>query len=79
MTNTFELLARFLEKYGDEVEGRALEEMPADVKLKLQDFARGKLPASERTQLSQLLKENPKWISLLAGEVKSSRPGASRN
>ena len=73
MPNTFELLARFLHRYGDDVEGHSLEEMPEDVKLKLQDFAAGKLPAPERVQIAGLLRENPKWIGLLADTVKGAR------
>jgi hypothetical protein len=73
MPNTFELLARFLHRYGDDVEGHSLEEMPEEVKSKLQDFAAGKLPAPERAQIAGLLRENPKWISLLADTVKGTR------
>ena len=62
MSNTFEILARFLDRYGEEVEGRTLEEMPPEVKAKLRAFAQGSFSAAERGQLAQLLKDNPRWI-----------------
>lgn len=78
MTNAFEILTRFLDRYGDEVEGRALEDMPPEVQMKLRDFARGNLAGAERDELARRLKENPKWISLLAQEVKGARGSGAR-
>ena len=78
MPNTFEILARFLERYGDEVEGRALEEMPPEFKLKLRNFAKGNLPEAERGELFRVLKENPRWVSLLADEAKAARGGGGK-
>ena len=75
MDNTFEILARFLDRYGEDVEGRALEEMPPEITAKLRAFAGGGLPAAERGALARLLKENPRWISVLADEVKAGRAG----
>ena len=77
MSNTFEILSRFLERYGDEVEGHGLDEMPPEVETKLRAFARGKLAPAQRSELARLLKDNPRWISLLAEEVKAGR-GTSR-
>jgi len=73
MSNTFEILSRFLERYSDEVEGRSLEEMPSEVRTKLSAFAQGSLSVAERGELAQLLKDNPRWISMLAQEVKAGR------
>ena len=76
MKSNFEILARFLEKYGDEVEGRELAELTPEVRAKLQQFAAGKLPAAEQDELINRLSQNPEWISRLAEDVKSLRgPG----
>jgi hypothetical protein len=79
MSNTFAILARFLEKYADEAEGHALDAMPPEVRQQLQAFAAGRMPPPERAQLSQLLKENPQWVELLAqaARQRSAPPGAA--
>ena len=77
MKNSFEILAGFLDRFSVEVEGRSLEEPSADVKLKLQQFARGTLPKAERDPLILLLNQNPHWVALLASEAKAVRGGAS--
>ena len=57
-----------------------MEEPSPELKLKLQQFARGTLAEAERDPLILLLKQNPHWIPLLAGEAKAMRrdPGPSR-
>jgi len=78
MKNAFEMLSRFLEQYGEEVEGRGLEDMPPEVKTKLREFANSKLGAADRGELARLLKENPSWISALAEEVKGRREAGKK-
>ena len=78
MANEFEILAGFLARFGDEVEGRELQDPPKDVQAKLRELAQGNLPESERSQLFNLLKENPAWIGRLADEVKALRMGTNR-
>ncbi len=73
MKNNFEILSRFLEKFGDEVEGRGLAEMPPEVKTRLQQFARGALSSAEQDELIECLSQNPEWVSLLAASVKALR------
>ena len=73
MATEFEILAGFLAKFGDEVEGRELQDLPQNVQLKLRALAQGELPETERLQLFSLLKENPAWIRRLADEVKALR------
>jgi hypothetical protein len=75
MANEFQILAGFLAKFGDEVEGRESQNLPKDVQGKLRDLAQGNLPESERSRLFDLLKENPAWIGRLAEEVKALRTG----
>jgi hypothetical protein len=78
MANEFEILAGFLAKFGDEVEGRELQDLPKNVQAQLRELARGSLPETERSQLMTLLKENPTWIGRLADEVKALRADANR-
>jgi hypothetical protein len=77
MANEFEILAGFLAKFGDEVEGRELPEPPKNVQAQMQALARGNLAESERAQLLSLLNENPQWLGRLADEVKALRTAAS--
>ena len=79
MSNTFETLTRFLDRYGDEVEGRELEQVPEQLKPKLRDFALGTLQDSERGELARLLKENPRWVALLVEEARIARGDAQRD
>ena len=78
MSNDFEILTRFLDRYGDDVEGRELDEVPEQVKPKLRGFALGTLSETERRDLSKLLKEHPGWIGFLAGEARTLRDGGKK-
>lgn len=78
MANEFEILAGFLAKFGDEVEGRELQEPPNDVETRMRELARGTLPETERAQLFNVLNENPQWIGRLAQEVKALRTEPNR-
>ncbi|HWY75585.1 MAG TPA: hypothetical protein VN281_08205 [Verrucomicrobiae bacterium] len=78
MSNTFKILAGFLDRTEPEVQGRSLEDPPASVQVKLRQFARGELPEAEQKDLFNHLQRNRHWISLLADEVKSLR-GSSKN
>jgi hypothetical protein len=73
MPNEFEILAGFLARFGDEVEGRELQEPPKDIQARMRELARGTLPETERSQLFSLLSDNPQWIGRLAEEVKALR------
>ena len=81
MSTAFQILAGFLERFGDEVEGRASPLPPGEVQAKLRALARGSLPAAEQSQLISLLSQNPQWVTLLAEEVKAlrNRPSDQRN
>jgi hypothetical protein len=73
MPNTFEILAGFLERFGEEVEGREAPLLPSEIEGKMRELAGGNLPAAEQAQLFKLLNENPQWISNLAKQVKALR------
>jgi hypothetical protein len=74
MTNDFEIVAGFLERFGGEAEGRELPEPPAEIRNQLRDLARGHLTQPQCAELLALLSRNPGWISHLAYEVKTLRP-----
>jgi hypothetical protein len=76
-SQTFEILTRFLERYGDDVEGRALVEPTGDTRDKIERLARGTLPETERTELFAVLNRNPDWIGWLAREVKALRDASA--
>jgi hypothetical protein len=76
MNDTFKILARFLDSFGEEVEGRELHEPTEEMKGKLRALARGNLPVGERPQLFEILNREPGCLAWLAQEVKSLRPQA---
>jgi hypothetical protein len=80
MTNPFEILTGFLERFDAEVQGRDAGDPPADVLPKLRALARGELPASERASLMVQLDEHPGWIRCLSEEIKALRanPGSKK-
>jgi len=77
MSNTFEILAGLLARFGEEVEGRSLSEPGGDVIEQLKLLACGSLPDEKRPALFELLNQNPEWLARLAGEVKALRPRGS--
>jgi len=76
MANQFTILARFLDRFGDDVEGRSMEAPTAEVQQKLKNFAGGSLSEAERKDVIALLQTNPQWVPLLAKETKALRNGA---
>lgn len=73
MADTFQILARFLERFGDDVEGRQLGEPAEETRTKLRHLANGTLKSQERAELMGQLSHNPAWVAWLAQEVKSLR------
>lgn len=73
MSNTFQILARFLQKAEGEVEGRELQEPAQEAKLQLQRLARGELAEQEQTAIFTELNHNPDWVAWLAKEIKGMR------
>ena len=73
MPNTFEILAGFLEHFDHEVQGREHAPVSDNVRIKLREFAAGKLPPHEQDDLVQALNRNPDWVASLAAEVKALR------
>ncbi len=75
MSDKFEILLKFLERFDEEVQGRELSEPDGEAKTKLECLARGTLPDREQPEVFALLDRNPEWIGWLAQEVKALRPG----
>jgi len=73
MPNNFEILAGFLARYGDEVEGRETVPLPSDVADQLRRFARGQLAGPAQGEIIQQLGQHPDWVAFLATEVKALR------
>lgn len=73
MADTFQILARFLERFGDDVEGRQLGEPAEETRNKLRQLANGTLKSEKRAELMGQLSHNPSWVAWLAQEVKSLR------
>jgi hypothetical protein len=78
MPNIFAILAGFLERSGDEVQGREMQSVPEETRLKLRDFARGELAAAEQTRFIEELNKNPDLVAALAAEVKAMRGGPAQ-
>jgi hypothetical protein len=76
MSNTFEMLARFLDRFSDEVQGRQAEEPPESVQPRLRALAAGRLAGSDRSEVLGLLNQNPGWVPWLAKEIKGLRDGS---
>lgn len=66
MNDELKILAGFLAKYSEDVEGRSAEEPPTEIVTRIQAFAAGKLAEQDRVALSEKLKENPHWVPHLA-------------
>jgi hypothetical protein len=73
MSNTFQILAQFLQRAEGEVEGRELQEPAEETKLQLKRLARGELPERDQTGLFAELNGHPDWIVWLAREIKAMR------
>ena len=73
MSNTFQILARFLQRAEGEVEGRELQEPAEPAKIQLKRLARGDLPEGEQPAVFAELNSHPDWIVWLAREIKDLR------
>ena len=74
MSERFEILLKFLERFDREVEGREMSEPDGNTRVQLERLARGSLPEGEQQETFALLDRHPDWIGWLAREVKALRP-----
>lgn len=73
MQTDFEILAKFLERSGPEVEGRIRDVPDSDAIELFRKFANGKATPEERTRMVKLVDSRPDWIAALAAEIKQRR------
>jgi len=73
VNDTFAILAGFLERFGNDVEGRGVSEPTQEAKAKLERLAAGALPDAEQAEMWALLNQNPQWLGWLAQQVKARR------
>jgi hypothetical protein len=73
MTERFQILLKFLDRYGDEVQGREVSDPTGEAKRKFERLARGTLPEHEQAEVFAMLDREPRWVAWLAREVKSLR------
>lgn len=78
MSNDFNTLTHFLERFGSEVSGRAMLAPDGGAEAKLQRFAAGACNAEERAEVCEMLRLHPTWLRWVAERVKLARTTAGR-
>ncbi len=73
MNDDFEILFAFFERHRQEVAGREVETVPADLREQLARFADGRCSEEERAEMKKLLFEKPELIPLLVNEAVALR------
>src|SRR5262245_48701516 len=74
MSNWYQILSRFLEQHGDQVEGRSLEPLTPELREELRRFANGELPPEIQQALLQRLVHNVEAMEFLADELRNLPP-----
>jgi hypothetical protein len=70
VTNDISILFGFLERFGSEVQGRAIAQPDPEMVEKLTRFADGTCTEEERLETSKLLQQNPTWLRWVAMQMK---------
>jgi hypothetical protein len=73
MQNDFEIITKFLARYGAAVEGRGGDMPDRDALMLFRKFASGKATPEERADVVELVDLRPNWIAALADEIKQHR------
>jgi hypothetical protein len=73
VNDDFKILLEFLDRDVQEVGGRSVATIPADLKEKIARFANGKCTEEERVEMKHLLQEQPDLIPTLVAETKALR------
>jgi hypothetical protein len=73
VNDDFKILLEFLDRDVQEVAGRSVATIPADVKERIARFASGKCTEEERGEMKKLLQEQPHLIPTLVAETKALR------
>jgi hypothetical protein len=73
MQADFEIITKFLGRYGGTVEGRGGDVPDQTALVLFRKFASGKITAEERAEVVKLVDSRPNWIAALADEIKQRR------
>jgi len=73
VNDDFKILLEFLDRGVEEVAGRSVVAIPAELKEKIAGFASGKCTEEERAEMKKLFQEQPHLIPALVAETKALR------
>ena len=73
MNDDFKILLEFFDGGAQEVSGRTVTAIPAELREKIVRFANGKSSEEERTEMKKLFQEQPDLIPALVMETKAIR------
>jgi hypothetical protein len=76
VTDDFKILLEFFDGDVQEVGGRSVATIPAEVREKIARFASGKSTEEERVEMRKMLQEQPQLIPALVSETKALRQAA---
>jgi len=76
MSDPLETIVRFLNQFGDVVEGRGpTTPPPPEIRAELEAMASGALNAEQRDDLVRRLRSEPGWVSFLASSMRQRAAG----
>jgi hypothetical protein len=73
VNDDFKILLEFFDGDAQEVAGRAVAAIPAELRERIAKFASGKCTEEERVEMKKLLQEQPTLISALVTETTALR------
>ena len=73
MSNDFNTIIEFLDRFGPEVSGRSFAQPHNDAAEKLKLFAQGKCDETQREEICEMLRLHPAWIRWLADRIRMAR------
>ena len=73
MSDDFSLLFQFLDRVGDEVQGRGDRSLDAEKTALIERFIAGGCSEKDRRELSEFLQLHPAWIRWIADRVQATR------
>ncbi len=76
MSNDFQKLTAFLERFEPEVTGHAASSPDPESKRRIERLIEGLRAGPERLRTCELLRKNPTWLRWLAGQVRMARTAA---
>jgi hypothetical protein len=73
VNDDFKILLEFFDGGAQEVAGRSAPAIPPELQERIARFASGKCTEEERTEMKQLLQEQPHLVTALVAETKALR------